>query len=562
MKRLLSGILATILLLGCLPGCSKTPADTEPTDGEDAIFTVNPNGLSLEEDGITYESLAQKAVVKTALAYLARGFRIQYDDSRLNPKGAPESSGVLYRWQSGVRKSPEEYTSQHTGYTNCAAFTNEVYRAALNCSSGANNTAQYASLGGATRAYRYNPTGKETAEEQAAIKAEFLSTLKMGDIIVVRRKNGTGHAMLYVGSKVLEGVEGYKGAASEGTDENGVPNNAGYVYDIIHSSGSSYKYEEQTETFEKYGSIQIAAANSLFDNKSSSYVFGKLTTLTIIRPLNTFKDEVPESAQNRMLYLDNVIAEKLSSHTAGMTVNPGGNISYAFSVTNKNDTDVTVEIKDVFPENTTYVSSDSGTVDGTNIRWVLTIPAKTTSSVGYVVKVNADAEIGIQIGSDAGTVGGVSVKCPMVYTGTSLTDSQQKALVDSIAAHADSQLRDMALANSIYNDVLDTKDLLIDDTAAVLSKIFRTANQYHYIEVTANPYRDAIAPGMFGGRNVPQRTMSANFADSILRNENNRTRMVNGVYLMAGDILIASEDAEGSMIKLYMYTGSGLLNLS
>ena len=85
-----------------------------------------------------------------------------------------------------MRKSPEEYTSQHTGYTNCAAFTNEVYRAALNCSSGASNTDQYASLGGATRAYRYNPTGKETAEEQATIKAEFLSTLKMGDIIVVR----------------------------------------------------------------------------------------------------------------------------------------------------------------------------------------------------------------------------------------------------------------------------------------------------------------------------------------------------------------------------------------
>ena len=565
MKRFLSAILALILLVGCLASCSKTPANTDPTDGSgstEATVTVNPDGLALEEDGVVYASLAQKAVVKTALAYLARNTRIQYDDSRMNPKGAPESSGTLYRWQSGVRKSPEEYTSQYTGYTNCAAFTNEVYIAALGVSSGANNTDQYAQLTGDRRAYRYAPTGKETAEEKAAVQEEFLSTLQPGDIIVVRRKNGTGHAMLYVGSKVLEGVEGYKGAASEGTDENGVPNNAGYIYDIIHSTGSSFNYEKRTENYEKYGSIQITAANSMFDEKSNSYVFGKLTTLTIIRPLNTFKKEVPENTQNRMLYMDNIIAEKLSTHAAGMTVNPGGEITYTFSLTNKNSTDATVEIKDVVPENTSFVSSEGCTVDGTNLSWLVTIPAGKSSTVSYTVKVSETAEIGTLIGSDAATAGGVSLKCPKNYVGTTLTEAQQKALMDSVAAHADSDLRGIALANAIYNDVLGAENRMNDDLNNILNNLFRPVGNYYYNQVVANGYRDAVAPGMFGGRNVPQRTISANFADQVIRQENNRTRMLHSGYMMNGDIAIGVVDADGTDVKLYMRCGDNLLDLT
>lgn len=574
MKRTLSAILVIVLLLGCFAGCKKdggteasgsvpttgTPAGTTPSGGNTPAPT--PDGLSLEENGVVYESLAQKAVVKTALAYLARGTRIQYDDTRLNPKSAPGSSGTLYRWQSGVRKSPEEYTSQHTGYSNCAAFTNEVYRAALDCSSGASSTDRYADIKGDTRAYRYNPTGKETAEEQAAIQEEFLSTLKMGDIIIVRRKNGTGHAMLYVGSKVLEGVEGYKGAASEGVDENNIPKDNGYIYDIIHSTGSSYNYEKQTENFEKHGTIQITAANSLFDSRSNSYVFGKLTSLTLIRPLNTFKGEVPENSLNRMKNLHNVIVEKLSSHTAGMTVNPGDSITYTFSITNKNQTPVTLSVADVVPENTTFVSSENCTANGTSLSWSVTVPAGETATVSYVVKVNADAPIGALIGNDAGTVGGVLAKCPRNYVGTTLTEAQQAALQDAIANNADSSLRGMALANAIYSKLEGYENLLADNAATVISKLFRQAGAFYYIEWEANAYRDAIAPSMFGGRYVPQRDTSVKLAEQVIRHENNRIRKADLVYMMVGDIYIASVDVDSSETALYMYTGDGLLNLN
>ena len=121
MKRLLSAFLAIILLLGCFAGCKKGAVSTETTGAPTGTLPNGDNapaattdGLSLEENGVVYESLAQKAVVKTAIAYWYRGDRAQYDDTRLVAKGTPTANGTLYRWQSGVRKSPEEYTSQHT----------------------------------------------------------------------------------------------------------------------------------------------------------------------------------------------------------------------------------------------------------------------------------------------------------------------------------------------------------------------------------------------------------------------------------------------------------------
>jgi uncharacterized repeat protein (TIGR01451 family) len=360
----------------------------------------------------------------------------------------------------------------------------------------------------------------------------------------------------------LEGVEGYKGAASEGVDENNIPKDNGYIYDIIHSTGSSYNYEKQTENFEKHGTIQITAANSLFDSRSNSYVFGKLTSLTLIRPLNTSKDEVPENSLNRMQNLHNVIVEKLSSHPAGSTVTPGGNITYTFSITNKNNSAVTLAVKDIVPENTTFVSSENCTADGANLSWSVTVPAGETVTVSYTVTVNVGTPVGTAIGNDAGTVGGVLAKCPKTYVGTTLTEAQQEALRASISAHTDSNLRGMALANAIYNNVEGCQNLLPDDAATMLSQMFRKAGVYHYIEFKANPYRDAITPGMFGGRYVPQRDMAVGLAEQVTRNENNRTRKIDTTYLTTGDILMASVDAEGTDLKLYMYTGETLLDLN
>ncbi len=543
MKRFFALLFILALTVGWFTGCNKDSAD----NAQD--LTVNPDGLSLEENGIVYESLAQKAVVKTALAYLARGDRAQYDDTRLNVREAPATDGVLYRWQSGVRKSPEEYTSQHNGYLNCAAFIHDVYLAALDLDIGVNYTGHLAAIDDARRVYQYLPTGKETAEEKAAVEQAFYATLKMGDIIVVRDQgnSGNGHTTLYVGTDVMKIAEGK--ALTEDT-----------IYDCVHSSGTNYIYESVTEQYETNGTVGKTTTRHLFDKTNSRYAF-KLKSLTIIRPLNTFDKEVPENSKNRMLNLQNIVAEKLSSHRAGMTVNPGGNITYTFSITNKNQTDVTLAVKDTVPENTTFVSSENVSKIGKNLTWTVTVPAGETKTVSYEVKVGSRVKAGAYIESTAGSVGGVCVKCPDVYVGTTLTQEQQTALCGAVDAYADSDLRGMALVNAVYGDVLNDKNLLSEDAVTVLGKLFHADGDYFYLESEKNAYTNAIAPGLFGGRYVPQRGKTESLAQQLRRYEDNRTRLPKVEQLIAGDILIAAQNAEGTRQRVFLYTGEKFLNV-
>ena len=567
MKRFFAFFLALVLILGCLSGCkdSSDPGSTESTNAAatEIPVTTNPDGLSLEEDGIVYESLAQKAVVKTALAYLARSTRIQYDDTNMLVNSSTASADPVYRWQYKTRQNPEDYTVQYTGYTNCAAFTYDVYWAALDYKIGAYTTKNLIEKTGKDMIYKYIPTGKETADEKAAMEQEFRSNLKMGDIIVIRYSgslSGNGHAMLYVGEKVLEGVDGYKGVAAENTEDNGPTKD--YVYDIIHSTGSSFSYSKGEEKYEAHGSIQMMSVDALFrDETSRRYVFANLESIGIVRPLEVFDKEVPTTAQNRMLYMNNIIAEKLSSHTAGMTAGPGDQITYNFSVTNKNKTDVTLAVKDTLPQNITFVSSENCTVSGSALSWTVTVPAGKTLDVTYTVKVKEDEPAGHYVQSTSGTVGGIPVNCPKVYIGRTLTEGEQKVLLDSVKALKGTESRGLELANVIYGQVLGQAELLGTDFDTVMNELFREVNGFSYLE-WEGAYPNLIAPGLFGGRYVPQRAIRVQLNEHLQRYENIRTRLPYPDQLVIGDILIAEADTEGKAQKLYLFTGENMLDLN
>lgn len=538
MKRFLSVALVLILLISCLAGCEK-PVDT-------SNVTVDPNGLSLEEYGITYESLAQKAVVKTAIAYWQRGSRAQYDDTRLNVSKAPTFDKTLYRWQSGVRLSPEAYTTQYPGYLNCAAFVHDVYLAALNLDIVANYTGHLAAIDDASRVYQYVPTGNETAEEKAQVEKTFYETLKIGDIVVAY-SGGGGHTIVYVGNQIINAVEGT-------SDENS-------IYDSIHSTGTNYIYESITEQYESTGTVGKTSTHHWFNESNSRYVF-KLKSLTILRPLNIFTQDVPENSMNRLQYMDNIVAEKLSSHPAGTTAGPKQEISYTFSITNNRTSEVTLQVKDTIPENTAFVSSENCHKSGNDLTWIVTVPAGETATVSYTVKVNKNAKAGSKIESTAGTVGGVAVNCPGIYVGTTLSAEQRTALLAAIDTYATSDLRGMELANAIYKDVLKTDKLLPEDSTTVLNKLFRADGDYFYLESEKNAYTNAIAPGLFGGRYVPQRDATTTPEDSFRRYENDRTRWINQEQLMVGDIIIAAQNATASRQRLYLYTGEKMLDLN
>lgn len=573
MKRLFSALLVLILLVCTFTGCKKESTDSAPTTGaiqatdptqngsqnttpdtpevpDPTIIVdfspVNPNGLALEENGITYNSLAQKALVKTAMAYWARKTRIQYDDTRLIDPNAPGSA--LYRWQSGVRKYPEEYTTQYPGYLNCAAFIRDVFIASLNLDIRVSYTGHLAAIDDERRVFQYIPTGKETDEEKAAVEKQFYDTLQMGDIVVTRAAGNSvnGHATLYVGKPIMLLAENVADADAEN-----------YIYDCIHSSGQSYSYDKLSEKAEKNGTVEKTSTRHIFNTTSGKYLFTKCQSLTIIRPLNTFTGDVPQNSLNRMLNMENVVAEKLSSHAAGMTVNPGGNITYTFSITNNNTTPVTLGVGDLIPENTTFVSAENHTLDGNKITWIVTVPAGETATVSYTVKVGEDVKPGQYIESVGASVGNIAVKCPNIYVGNTLTDEQQATLSTAMKNLPDSDKKGMALANAIYSNLEGYENLLTDDAATLLGKLFRADNAYSYLSGDSS-----IAPGLFGGRYVLQRDKAATDTQQYCRYENRRTRMLRTDELMVGDILVASTTPYFKNYKVYMYTGEVLLDLS
>ena len=525
MKRIVAFALALLLLLG-LAGCQKgaAPVPTEPTE------TISPTEPNLPA-GPQFDTPEQAAVVATALAFLDRGKYIQYDDTRLS--SAPNL--VVYRWEVDL-KSPEDYTSQFTGYTNCAAFTHDVYLAALDYDIGAHTTAMLTAKGTSQRRYTYIPTGEETAEEKAAVEADFRANLQIGDIIVVRyngSNEGNGHAMLYVGEEVLESG------------------------DIIHSTGSSYSYKDFTEKIESNGTVRTMSTKSLFSPGSSMYVFSRIKSLCLIRPLNTYKGGVPEHTQNRIDNLQGIVAQKLSSHTRGMTVNPGEEMNFTFSVTNKNDHPVTIEVRDTVPANTAYISG-AEQVDGNSLSWQLTVPANETALASYKVQVNIDAACGEIIAGDQGTVGGVKTTCPNVYIQKTLTKEEQEKILSATEEITGKQ--GIALADAIYRQAVGKATGLPADFTALHDSYFQEFFDQHRLSGEGGML-DLIPTGMFGGRKVAHRTIASDY----MRLEHCRTRLPRTGDLIAGDIILAiggPNTPGNSTQSLYLFTGERMLNLN
>ena len=242
-----------------------------------AMTAMKRSDVNGEKDVLTSQ---QEALVATAKAYWLRGERLQYADTRFVKDG--KALKAEFRWQSTVN-TPEDCTVTDWGYTNCAAFTYEVYYQTFGYKLPddmytTSNLATYAAENG-TEVFAYDRAkgSTQTEAEQAKVKAEFLSVLQPGDIICIRRENGTGHALLYIGDG-----------------------------QILHSGGGTYTYTGSygVETYE--ASIRrVLVENYFFNPEQSTYgdVFSVATKLSVIRPLNIMTSQINENTRTRVRML-------------------------------------------------------------------------------------------------------------------------------------------------------------------------------------------------------------------------------------------------------------------
>lgn len=480
----------------------------------------------------------QKAVVLTAESYWVRQERLQYEDTRINATKARDQ----WRWGFIMNNTPESYTSQDTGYSNCAAWTHEVYWNALGLDIVQYQTAQLCRLKMSQDkrvVFKAEKDGLDfnTDSKIKDLTKQIKEILEPGDLVVyVRESTGWGHVMMYVGDDMM-----------------------------MHCTGSSYDWDNKTEKYETAG-IRYDSIDGWFDESSSRYLFDK-KTVSIVRPLATFDGAIPQKTLDRMTTLRGVVAEKLCSAYKGVTVSLGDEITYTVKLTNYSPDKKTVTVTDVVPQYTDYVSG-AQTINGSNLSWKVTIPAEKSVSVSYTVKTNQRHKT---IEGDSGKVENVPLKCHDVEVQKTLTSDEQALIKDAAKWLKASDKKGISLANEIYKNSLGFSPISNEhDASYILNCIFEAyvgsedwPSRWQKLKELGSTYQRMLAPDLYGGRQVIDEEINKGQALE-------RIRLVSEKNLVVGDIIIVNDpeteiytNTEYTFQPMcYMYLGNGLLNLS
>jgi uncharacterized repeat protein (TIGR01451 family) len=188
------------------------------------------------------------------------------------------------------------------------------------------------------------------------------------------------------------------------------------------------------------------SANNVFDSTVSK--------LAIIRPLGSFKAQLPAESQYRANRLGGLRVEKLASCKPSVSVNPGDEITFSFEILNANAGTKTVTITDILPENTDLVTVAGGTCANGNLSFRVTVGAYQTASVSYTVKVKEGSYANnAKVSGNSAKVNGVSLACHEISIRNTLTADDQAGIKEAIAyylANNSEELTGIPLINAIY----------------------------------------------------------------------------------------------------------------
>lgn len=515
------------------PGCQRPISDAlSRVNSAEEFIHLRPmqavDYIEVEKTFVAEDKLSEAATAlcQTAEAYIMRGYRCQYDDTRFTKVGGGE-----YRWQIGKRE-PEDYTSDRYGYINCAAFTYELYRTALGMDLGAlyttfNLMGHYSKHGFVENEpmypFYYKLTNKETKEEKDKIARVFMSTLRVGDLVVYRRHNESGHVMMYAGDNLL-----------------------------VHSTGGNYNYAEARETHEPTVRY-MHLAESFFDEKCVRYVFSDtISKIGIVRPLAVYNGQIPQNTRNRVKNMRGITAEKLSSVKGSHKVAVGSTVEYTFRLYNFSAEKKCADIRDRLPVGVEYIGGADSFVGG-EVSFDVQLMPHQYHECSYRVKVVA--EEGSAVSDSYATICGVVHPCNGFTVGKRLTDSEKEKLVlASRKTIGDTDLFGLSLVNRIYDVAGIGAWLDAASVNALEDELF--ASEEFLIFKEESKCRKFIPRGLYGGRILQtQNRYSAECKDCT-----DRVRLVRPFDLEIGDVIITKGAEKNSV---YFYTGAAnLLDIS
>ena len=514
-------------------------------------FTAHASAATLEEK--------QAAILATAWAYYDKGRSVQYDSRGL----CSVSKG-----KGGVRRitmecAPEYATPDETLYSVCSDFTYDVYfdvfgyrilgDPVTNCTK---NMAKLKMGEDPIVAYFYdhhtNPT-KATLREAIA---DMMTYMQPGDIInTVGSVGGNGHAMLYVGEVLGDGVKyllqcgGGKYDVESGEDVvECSPGKLETIEGKITANASSQRND---------GAILLSPVEEFLnanygDDRANWGVF------SLIRPLNVIKDaEYPmkPGAYSRLQFPRLVYNRTTSPYTRFTDVEAGGTVTLKVELKNCSQQAYTVPVKEVVPAGVTFVqASDGAQVSGNEISWDVSLNAGETKTVSYDCTVTAKrGETIVFANGKAGEIPSNSIRIPV--GGKHLTDEENALLADIASGKYKSVYKNLErdkLATTVYRKILklDVKFPTVKGTMKNMFKQVKVAKKNFYVfsdelEDVWKPYREMIVPEFAGGFIYGE-------MDSLKRVLDLKCK-----YLRPGDVVYEVGTTKGSgKIEILVYLGN------
>lgn len=539
MKKIIALLFAVLLLAGSF-ACSKEKSansaqpDTPINNTENKTSDEEENQISVKMldmpqiqtrpespvGEVTMPSYEVEALLEVAEAYLTRMYATQYEDPKMTSAGEywflrnKESAGDTTTY------SPEAATSQNTYYTSCSPFIKDVFWQAWNVDITDPSAWTAAQIAKATKysLWNYKPTKTETLEEKNKIKEEFLSILQPGDIISLCHSGASGHILLYVG--------------------NGWAIHSNYY---TSKDGGNYDQKGNAPKVEIEGSVEYRDINTFF-KVGNYYYFWEKEIWSILRPSDYLKDiKLTEQTKLRMENLQDIYAEKISSHPVGKTAVIGEEITYGIFLRNYRSEQATVEIKDVVPENTTYVGG-AEKIDGKNLSWSVTLEPGEEKLICYTVKVDENEALyqnGIIVSNQA-TAGGVILPCNDIHIMKRLSDAEMQKLEEVCKKLWNSEVDGIELAEEIFKKA----GIIIDlPTASEISANLFKLDGKNFSLNTKNQCYAYVVPHLYGG----YKTKGEDTLKGV------RNKFID-YSLITGDIIICRESTS---VKAFMCVGEG-----
>lgn len=486
--------------------------------------------------------------------YYKKGKYIQYDMLKLDKEG----DKLINRRQVNIK--PEDINKNNIVYMDCSSFIYNVYKEALDVDplsllliDGANennfNTKNLANLRTKkvngyysnaliygydykTRTFYENGEKKSTKKinyknDNNSIKKELKKLLNPGDIIVLRKK-GSGHVMLYVED-----------------------NNQGY---FVHATGSSYDYEKREDNVEGKGAIKKEKIEEVLDNTSNNhYLFNdEYNSLTILRPLNVFGSKLSSNTINRLIN-QNLTINKTANIDESKTIEPGSKITYTISIKNNAKETQKILFEDILPLNTELVSG--------NLNEDFTLAHNRTKTITYTIKVLNE---NIDIVNDDSKINGQLLNTITHKTGNSLSKLEEIRLIQTAEkfnntnvgynkskefnkitakiSNAKLNYNPARFISSIYYNAFNI-NINLESSTQIENDVFDNINGTLYLK---SNIQNMVVPNLYGGTNVSN-------------NDPKRTRKILKNDLMIGDIISYRYIDKKETGNTYLYLGDNKL---